>query len=324
VRRISTLTTALLAAAVLGWCGHAAAGETLTYADLVKRMIDLEHLAVLPAAGETCAQWSSYDRASRYDVQSGKYVDWGANGDGHHFIRQEGDRIVMAEMEGPGCIWRIWSARTGKGHVKIYLDGSEKPAVDLPFDDYFTGKRPPFDYPMLSYQLEDQGSRGKNLYFPIPYQKSCKIVAEKGWGRYYHFTYGRLPKGTKLPTFSEELVAENAPLIREVDTFLRDRLGTDPAGPRAGQQTVRDLVRIAPKASMTLELTGPRAITAIRGTVECADREDEMAALRKLVLRINWDGQKEPAVWCPLGDFFGTAPGANLYRSLLTGISEEG
>ena len=25
----------------------------------------------------------------------------------------------MAEMKGPGCIWRIWSAAPGGGHVKI-------------------------------------------------------------------------------------------------------------------------------------------------------------------------------------------------------------
>ncbi|MBN1443683.1 MAG: hypothetical protein JXA90_13320, partial [Planctomycetes bacterium] len=45
----------------------AAAPERLSYADLVGRLTDLEHLAVLPARGETCQQWSSYDRASRYD-----------------------------------------------------------------------------------------------------------------------------------------------------------------------------------------------------------------------------------------------------------------
>ena len=54
------------------------------------------------------------------------------------------------------------------------------------------------------------------------------------------------------------------------------------------------------------------------------DREDEMAALRKLVLQITFDGQAKPAVWCPLGDFFGTAPGVNLYKSLPTGMTKDG
>jgi hypothetical protein len=46
--------------------------------------------------------------------------------------------------------------------------------------------------------------------------------------------------------------------------------------------------------------------------------------LRELALRITWDGEKEPAVWSPLGDFFGTAPGANAYRSLPLGLTQEG
>ncbi len=54
------------------------------------------------------------------------------------------------------------------------------------------------------------------------------------------------------------------------------------------------------------------------------DRADEMAALRQLCLQISFDKQERPAVWCPLGDFFGTAPGRNLYRSHVTGMDEDG
>ena len=51
---------------------------------------------------------------------------------------------------------------------------------------------------MLSYNLADRwAASGQNLYMPIPYQKSCKIVADEGWGAYYHFTYGTFPKGTQ-------------------------------------------------------------------------------------------------------------------------------
>ena len=64
-----------------------AAGQKLTYIDLIHRLTDLERLATLPPPGETCAQWSSWDRASRYDEASGKYVDWDANGDNDGVIR---------------------------------------------------------------------------------------------------------------------------------------------------------------------------------------------------------------------------------------------
>jgi hypothetical protein len=49
-----------------------------------------------------------------------------------------------------------------------------------------------------------------------------------------------------------------------------------------------------------------------------------MAALRKIVLSIHWDGQAQSAVWSPLGDFFGTAPGENLYKTMATGMTTDG
>ena len=111
--------TPLLLALALGLvlvCGSLrAAQQELTYVDLVKWLTDLEQLAATPAPGEQCAQWSSYDRRSRYDAATGKYVDWDANGDGNGIIRKEGDKLVLAEMEGPGCIWRIW--RSEGAHV---------------------------------------------------------------------------------------------------------------------------------------------------------------------------------------------------------------
>jgi len=66
------------------------AAERLTYADLVHRLTDLERLAVLPPAGEKCAQFSSYDRSSHYDEKSGKYLNWDANdGDGDGIVREK-------------------------------------------------------------------------------------------------------------------------------------------------------------------------------------------------------------------------------------------
>jgi hypothetical protein len=303
----------------------ARAEETLSYADLVNRMTDLARLAVLPEAGETCAQRSSYDRTSKYDEQTGKYVGWDANGDDVGCIRKEGKQIVMAEMEGPGCIWRIWSAKAEKGHVKIYLDGQEMPVVDLPFIKYFEGDTTPFNYPMLSYNMLKMGSAGQDLYMPIPYQKSCKVVADEGWGAYYHVTYGTFPKGTKVPTFSAALARENAAALKRVNDFFRNHLGEDPAGNRTDQESLTKKATVEPGQTVRVaELAGPRAITAVKVKTAFTDRQDQMTGLRKTALQITWDGQPKPAVWCPLGDFFGTAPGENRYKSLVTGMTKDG
>src|SRR5512133_430146 len=95
------------------------ADNQLSYTDLINRLTDLQQLAVLPVPGEQCAQWSSYDRASQYDASTQKYIAWDANGDGDGFIRKEGEQFVLAEMQGPGLIWRIWSAAPKQGHVRI-------------------------------------------------------------------------------------------------------------------------------------------------------------------------------------------------------------
>jgi hypothetical protein len=321
----SPLTGLLGLALLLAGVFQATAATTYTYPDLVRRMLDLAHLASLPEEGNTSAQWSSYDRASRYDTATGKYINWGANGDGGGIIRTENDEFVMAEMQGPGCIWRIWSAYAVEGHVKIYLDGQEKPVVDLPFQEYFDGKHQPFAYPMLSYHLKDQKSQGQNLYFPIPYQKSCKIVADKGWGSYFQFNYETFPKGTVVPTFSAALAADNETLLKQVNDFYQDHLGSDPAGNRTGQESVKSTASLKPGEVLRIaEIKGARAITTFKVNATFKDRADEIAGLRKVLLRMTWDGQDKPSVLCPLGDFFGTAPGVNLYKTLLTGMTTNG
>ena len=325
--RYSTVRWCFSLAALFFCAAAASAQENLSYVDLVNRLTDLEHLSVLPVPGETCKQWSSYDRASKYDEASGKYLHWDANGDGNGIIRREDGKQVMAEMEGPGCIWRIWSAQAQKGHVKIYLDGSETPSVDLPFEQYFSGDTAPFNYPRLSYDLNQHGCSGQNLFFPIPYQKSCKIVADKGWGAYFQFDYTTYPAGSKLPTFSADLSAEAKAALTKVDTYFAEKLGSDPAGKRTGEETLEGEVTIpAGTATEPLRIEGARAITALRGKITSPfkDPEDPKAAMRQLLVEIRFDGQKEPAVCCPLGDFFGTAPGLNYYKSFPLGMTAEG
>lgn len=84
------------------------AGETLTYSDLVERLYDMKRLTTQPEKGEKSGSFASSDRAARYDEAAGKYVNWHPNGDGNGFIN--GDGTTMMKMDGPGVIWRIWSA----------------------------------------------------------------------------------------------------------------------------------------------------------------------------------------------------------------------
>jgi hypothetical protein len=58
--------------------------------------------------------------------------------------------------------------------------------------------------------------------------------------------------------------------------------------------------------------------------MDLPESPDDRKILRELVLQIYWDGEKDPSVCVPLGDFFGTAPGVNKYKSLPLGMTDEG
>ena len=158
-------------------------------------------------------------------------------------------------MQGPGVVSRIWSALADQGHVQVYLDGAL--AVDLPFAGYFDGSNVPFTRPALVHET----ARGLNNYVPIPYQDSCKIVAEEDWGRYYHFNYTTYPQGTILPTFDVDLSPVESEALDNANTILANG-GSYPN--YEGQVTEQTVVEIAPGETVNvLQLDQSRAITAI-------------------------------------------------------------
>ena len=294
------------------------AADRLTYVDLVKRLTDLSQLALPPAPGERCAQWSSYDRASKYDAATGKYAHWDANGDGDGYIRKEGDQFVFAEMEGPGCIWRIWSAAPKEGHVRIYLDGASEPAVDLPFIGYFDGKNAPFTRSALVHTV----AMGWNNYTPIPYQKSCKIVADKNWGAYFQFDYRTYPPGTQVPTFKRQLSAEENAALDQANQLLAHPGSALPPSP--GEETKTTQLSANGGGTCVYSLPGPRAIKTLRARVEPPFTPEDRSAVREWTVQIQFDGEDAPSVWAPFADFFGTASGANPYASLPSGLTADG
>ena len=81
-----------------GW----AVGKDLSYVDLVKRLTDLQHLATVPAPGEQCAQWSSYDRRSRYDAATRQVCRLGRQRRRRRHHPQRGRPARLGRDEGAG------------------------------------------------------------------------------------------------------------------------------------------------------------------------------------------------------------------------------
>lgn len=265
---------------MISLCLVAILAAPVTVESLLGEMTDLDRLAT--PADYTCRQFSSYDRASTTPDDP---ETWFANNDcGNYLRREKGGEFVLAEAEGPGAIVRIWSANPG-GTIRIYLDG--KVALEADFEALATGKVEPFAPP-----FGELCSRGASLYFPFPYAKSMKVTTSKG-GQYYHVNYRTYTKGTKVETYAgapgEAVRAAGERLTRPA-----------PVGPQ--EATARFFG--------SLDLTGPDTITRL----ELSKIEGD---LRQATIRMTFDG--ELCVCAPLGDFFGTAPEKNDYRTLPLG-----
>ncbi|MFH2000779.1 MAG: glycoside hydrolase family 172 protein, partial [Planctomycetota bacterium] len=285
--------------------GVEAKPDRIAFSGLMRTCWDLSALARADA-GVTCKQFSSYDRSG-----------WKGNHDWGNYLRasqEEGN--VCAEMEGPGCLLRIWSANPS-GKILIYLDGREEPALETGFDSLFNGREYPF-LPPLAYYVS-----GYDAYVPIPYEKSCKIVLRENQPLYYHFGYRSYPRGTAVETFSRA-AAEAAK--KEVDETVR--VLSDPGPhlvrllyPPESLETVSLNATAEPDKPMDLfTRQGPGRIVLL--VLDGSSLNPHF--LRTVLLKIYFDDAVQPAVDCPLGDFFGTAFGKNLYRALPMGMTEEG
>lgn len=281
----------------------------MTYQDLLNRVDDLLLLAVPPVPGEASGCMSSYDRRSRYDPDTDTYEDWDANDDGTGYIRRLDDGTIVAfEADGPGVIWRIWSALPQSGHIRIYLDDKDTPAIDVPFIDWFersAGEVPPLNLSELSARL----SRGRNSFIPIPFSHYCRVELAPDWGCYYHFTYTRFPSGTVMPNYQERFSPQGCIALAKLDRRLYDR------GDPIPDTILAEAVIPAGTTQTMWACDGAGALSYIMfNPASLSDPSEEV--LRRIVLEICWDGSDHPAVLAPVGDFFGSAPGINRFHAL--------
>jgi hypothetical protein len=126
----------------------------------LRTLVDLDALSDLPPPGSQAGAFSSTD-------PEGKGRDCG------NFLRVDGDHYVLAELDGPGVITRIWSANA-QGQLQVFLDGEEKPVIDCVFKDLFEDRYAPFRPP-----ISGKSSGGWYSYWPIGFTRSCKITVHE-------------------------------------------------------------------------------------------------------------------------------------------------
>ena len=306
--------------ALLGAIGAiVAAAEPVTFDSLLDEMVDRTAVARFPSPAYTCAQASSYDRASKSPDEG-----WFANNDRSMFVRKETnagrEEWVMMDVEGPGAIVRWWvTAPAYKGIIRVYVDGATEPVIEAKVDDLVGGTA------LVGPPLSSPRANGRNLYLPIPYAKHCKVTFDRPNFQktkkredllYYQINYRTYADGTKVASFAKDTLAKSKAKVAAIQKTLLDPASAQPAN---CEEQAGDDIMVFPGDEWSSEFYGPGAICAISGRI---DADDLAQALRSTILIMEFDG--EETVWCPLGDFFGSGVGVNAFKGWYRVVKEDG
>lgn len=244
---------------------------------------------------------SSYDRSGGNDDGfSGKYS----------FVRKDPQGLVLAELEGPGVIYRVWTPTPSDDVIEFLFDGETRPRVEVGFRDLFLGRHPAFPPGLVGF-----GAGGYFCYVPMPFGKSCTVRLRGQKAQFYQINYALFPKNRQLRTFDPGTGADERRQAAELINSAGRDISSLVAGPGV---KVRSIVTTATLRSNDTHVAfnsrkGGR-IVGLKlwpaGAIAGKDRD--------LVLRISFD-REGPAVLCPLSDFFGYAWGQPAAHSLLFG-----
>jgi len=268
---------------------------------------ELYRLDRLPIFKESIkvASVSSYDRT-------------GGNNDGfggqYSFVRKEKDGLVLADLQGPGVIYRIWTPTPTDDMLEFYFDGESEPSIRVKFRDLFLGKHPVFVRPLVGY-----GAGGFYSYVPLAYEKSCKVFIRAERLQFYQINYATYPDGTSIVSFPNQPGDEYKSHLEKAKRLFESYGGdvSSYVGPEGGPvERFGAKARLTPgEAVKIFETSRPGRLVGIRISPPEAFADKD----RGVILRAYWDGDEKPAILCPAGDFFGYAWGEPATRSLLVG-----
>ena len=270
-------------------------------------LAELTRLDLLPRFKRSVriGSFSSYDRT-------------GGNDDGfsgaYSFVRKDDEGLVLAELDGPGAIYRMWTPTPTDDVFAFYFDGEAEPRLEIPFRQLFTGEREPFVSPVVGY-----GAGGFYCYLPIPFERSIKIVARAESIQFYQMNYAIYPEDADVTTFDgytrEQLAAA-------VDLFgsAGENISAMTAPPGSTMRTESRTLSLAAGETGTLfEITEPGRIVGLRLGPASTFAGKE----RGVVVRMYWDDDPEPAVVSPLDDLFGYSWGDPAMRSIVAGTADD-
>jgi hypothetical protein len=137
-----------------------------------------------------------------------------------------GERVVLADVEGPGVIRHVWLTmlpappeRLRAVTLDVYYDGADQPSISTPVVDFF-GLAHGRQVPMRSALMSVLEGRGCNSYLPMPFHERVRVEVTNHGPRatilYFQLDYTR---HAELPT---DLGYLHASFRRQNPTTLRE------------------------------------------------------------------------------------------------------
>jgi hypothetical protein len=280
------------------------------HAGMQDEILNLSRIDLLPQYRDNVIvrQISSYDTTGGNDDGfSGKY-SW---------LRKENGNLVIAEMNGPGVIHRIWTPTPTEDTIQFFIDDETEPAINIKFIDLFSGNQYPFSRPVAGNEVG-----GYYCYVPIPYQKHCRIVFKGERMQFIQIQYSELEKNRHITSFSGEFSdKEKQALTLAVKTWSSYGKEATDLGSSV-KTTIREqssTVVLKPGESTRIfeHTAGGRIIG-----IELTPQADLNPEFRDLILSAVWDDEPVAAINCPVTDFFGYAFGRPSMQSMIAGVKD--
>jgi len=294
-------------------------------------MVDLTGLAEFPNPVYKTVQFSSYDHRSQVPGPA----DWFANSDGfgnepvpnfEAVITPPGKdgvgEYLICDVDGPGAIVRTWTAAIN-GTITVHLDNADTPIYSASAEEFLLrtysrfARKANLDESSFVGTLQQRNA----CYFPIPFQKRCRIVWKGDLKKihFYQIQIRRYQTDAMVRTFQADDLQRYRSTLEAVTKKMANLATWPDQSPLAPIALQKDVLPQATEELLSLK--GPLALERLTLRVQA---DDINQALRQTVLSIVFDDHTWGQVQCPLGDFFGVAPGINPYDSLPFSVEPSG
>ena len=278
---------------------------------------DTSAISQLPElGGATPALHTSYDRT-------------GGNNDYNYFLRpgSEPGWVVLADLTGPGVVRRFWTTGIENGHpFKLYFDGEKRPRFSGTVDELF-GQVSPFVYPLAQHLNQCWWS-----YVPLTFRTALRIEAKhppthRFWGprrMYFQLNVEPLSAEAAPQSFPAQLKTADTEAVQHAVSTWTEAL----TWPKPPSEWMTTMILPAGTTGQIWEAAGAGTLEqwdiSVEPTAEGWSQKAKEQMLQDVVLQVRYEGQAEPSIDVPIGDFFCNAWRKRSFGSLLLGSAPWG